>query len=274
MDHYDRVQKAVGFIKSKIAVLPVAGVVLGSGLGDVGSALDRTLSIPYRDITGWPTATAAGHKGVLSFGTIEGVPVAVMEGRVHYYEGYDIQDVVFPIRVLGTLGIKSLFLTNASGGINLGYVPGELAAIYDHINMTGANPLIAPNEERWGPRFPDMTYAYDRQYLEMLSEIAILNGIKLHRAVYIGMSGPSYETPAEIRMARIMGADVVGMSTVPEVITANHMGIRVAAVSCISNYAAGITSDRLTHSEVLERMTKVAGELKILLKGFMSCIHR
>ena len=256
-------------IRRRTEIKPHVGIILGSGLGGVADAIENPVVIPYEDIPYWPRTTAIGHAGRLIVGTLEGVPVVAMQGRVHYYEGYGMDEVTLPIRIFGEMGVKTLFATNASGGINLGYAPGDLVAIYDHINYMGTNPLIGANEDKWGPRFPDMTYAYDRAYVDLLVDVARQEKITLHKGVYIAFTGPSYETPAEIRMARILGADLVGMSTVPEVIVANHMGIRVAAVSCVSNFAAGVTANKLHHQEVLDGMAKAAGSLVALIKGFL-----
>jgi len=264
-----KVTEALAAIESVSAIRPRVGIVLGSGLGALANAVSDATVIPYNDIPNWPSATAIGHAGRLVIGTLEGVPVAVMQGRVHYYEGYGMSEVTFPVRVLGELGIDTLIATNASGGVNIGYNPGDLVAIYDHINYMGVNPLIGPNEEKWGPRFPDMTYAYDREYLDLMEEAAKDERISLRRGVYMYFTGPSYETPAEIRAARLMGADVVGMSTIPEVITANHMNIRVAAVSCVSNFAAGVKPEKLHHQEVLDWMAKAADSLARLIRAFL-----
>jgi purine-nucleoside phosphorylase len=261
--------EAAAAIESVGAPRPRVGIILGSGLGGVADAVEGATVIPYEEIPHWPRSTAIGHAGRLVLGEMEGVPVAVMQGRVHYYEGYSMEEVTFPARVLGELGVGALVATNASGGVNLGYRPGDLAAIYDHINYMGTNPLIGANCEKWGPRFPDMTYAYDREYLELLEDAAADEKIPLRKAVYVAFSGPSYETPAEIRMARAMGADLVGMSTVPEVIVANHMSIRVAAVSCVSNFAAGVKSEKLHHQEVLDAMAHAADSLSGLIRAFL-----
>jgi purine-nucleoside phosphorylase len=269
MQHAEKTAEAMASMNRKTALRPKVGIVLGSGLGGVADAIEDPVVIPYEEIPYWPRTTAIGHAGRLILGTLEGVQVVAMQGRVHYYEGYTMEEITFPVRIFGELGVKTLFATNASGGINLGYAPGDLITVYDHINYMGTNPLIGTNDDRWGPRFPDMTYAYDRDYIEILLDVAARNGITLHKGVYIAFTGPSYETPAEIRMARLLGADLVGMSTVPEVIVANQMGMRVAVVSCVSNYAAGVTAERLTHQEVMDRMGEAAGSLEILIRGFL-----
>jgi purine-nucleoside phosphorylase len=261
--------EALAAIERASPIRPRVGIVLGSGLGAVANAVSGATVIPYDEIPNWPRATAIGHAGRLVIGTLEGVPVVVMQGRIHYYEGYGIREVTFPVRVFGELGIGSLIATNATGGVNIGYRPGDLVAIYDHINYMGTNPLIGLNEEKWGPRFPDMSYAYDREYLDLMEEAAKDERIALHKGVYMAFSGPSYETPAEVRMARIMGADVVGMSTVPEVIVANHMNIRVAAVSCVSNFAAGVKQEKLHHQEILDAMAQAADSMARLIRAFL-----
>ncbi len=269
MINAEKSTEALAAIQRRTTLRPAVGIVLGSGLGAVAEAIENSVTIPYEEIPYWPRTTAVGHAGRLIVGTLDGVPVVAMQGRVHYYEGYSMDEVTFPVRILGELGIHTLFATNASGGVNLGYAPGDLVAIYDHINFMGTNPLIGENNDKWGPRFPDMTYAYDRTYIDTLLGVARELGITLHKGVYIAFTGPSYETPAEIRMARTMGADLVGMSTVPEVIVANHMGIRVAAVSCVSNYAAGVTANKLHHQEVLDGMARAASSLTDLIRGFL-----
>ena len=265
----EKTTEAIAAIKRRATLTPHVGIILGSGLGGVADAIENSVAIPYEEIPYWPRTTAIGHAGRLIVGTLEGVPVVVMQGRVHYYEGYAMDEVTFPIRILGQLGVGSLIITNASGGVNLDYHPGDLVAVSDHINYMGTNPLIGANDDEWGPRFPDMTFAYDRQYLELLEEIAKAENIVLHKGVYIAFTGPSYETPAEIRMSRVMGADVVGMSTVPEVIVANHMGIRVAAISCVANYAAGVKDQKLHHQEVLDGMAQAADSLTRLIRSFL-----
>jgi purine-nucleoside phosphorylase len=269
MDNSEFSASARAAVERRSSVRPRIAIILGSGLGGVADAIDDPTTIPYEEIPHWPRATAVGHAGRLVIGTLEGIPVVAMQGRIHYYEGYSMEEVTFPIRVFGELGVGTLIATNASGGVNLGYRPGDLVAIYDHINYMGTNPLVGRNNERWGARFPDMTYAYDREYVDLLESAAREEGITLRRGVYIAFSGPSYETPAEIRMSRILGADLVGMSTVPEVITANHMGMRVAAVSCVANFAAGVKSEKLHHQEVLDAMSAAADSMTRLIRAFM-----
>lgn len=264
-----KINEAREYLRSKINAVPDTAVILGSGLGGLASSVQAPVVVKYGDIPDWPRPTAPGHEGRLLFGVLEGRSVVIMQGRAHFYEGYTMEEVVFPIRVLGALGVKTLVVTNASGGVNESIAPGSLVAITDHINNMGSNPLRGPNSGELGPRFPDMTYAYDPELLETLKEAAEAAHIPLKCGVYMAFSGPSFETPAEVRMARILGADVVGMSTVPEVIAANHMGIRVCGISCAANYGAGITEKRLTHEEVLEAMEKVAGELSALISEFL-----
>ena len=259
------IAEAAEAIGTRTPLRPAIGLVLGSGLGAFGETLDRPTAVPYRDIPHFPISTAVGHKGELIVGTVRGVPVAVMAGRVHYYEGYRMDQVVFPVRVLAHLGVKILILTNAAGSVNLSYKPGELMVIEDHINFMGANPMTGPNPEPLGPRFFDMTEAYDRGLREIAEKAGGSAGVALHKGVYLAFTGPSYETPAEIHMARTLGADAVGMSTVPEVIAARHLGLRVLAISCITNMAAGVTRKELDHREVLEVGEKVKASLMDVL---------
>jgi purine-nucleoside phosphorylase len=244
--------EAASFVAGRSAHRPRVGLVLGSGLGAFADTLEEATAIPYADIPRFPTSTAVGHKGELVLGRAAGVPVAVMAGRVHFYEGYTMAQVVFPVRVLGRLGVRTLILTNAAGGMGDGYRPGDLMVITDHLNLLGTNPLIGPNEPCLGERFFDMTEAYDPGLAEAAERACREVGLRVHRGVYAGLTGPSYETPAEIRMLKALGADAVGMSTVPEVIAARHMGLRVAGVSCITNVAAGLGHAKLDHREVLE----------------------
>ena len=252
MDLLDRLGEAVTLIESRSGLRPRIGLVLGSGLGSFARSLDESVAIPYGEIPHFPRSTVVGHQGELVLGLCRGVPVAVMAGRAHFYEGYSMDQVVFPVRVLGRLGIQILVLTNAAGSINSTFQPGELMLLEDHINLMGTNPMIGPNEDRLGERFFDMTEPYDRSLRAIAEQTCAEAGIPLRKGIYIAFSGPSYETPAEIRMARVMGADAVGMSTVPEVIAARHMGIRCLGISCITNMAAGVLDRKLDHREVLE----------------------
>ena len=261
---FPEAEEAAGFVRSLTPLRPVVGVVLGSGLGAFAASLERPVRVPYARVPHFPTATAPGHRGELVLGHVGAVPVAVMSGRVHHYEGYRLDQVVFPVRVLGRLGIQAVILTNAAGSVNVNYKPGELMVIEDHINLLG-NPLIGPNDDRLGLRFFDMSDAYDPKLREIAEKACWKAGVPVRKGVYIAMTGPSYETPAEIRMARTLGADAVGMSTVPEVIAARHMGIRVLGLSCITNMAAGVTKQKLDHREVLEIGEKAkVGLLEVL----------
>ena len=265
MTQLAEIDEAVRFIGSKTAVRPQIGLVLGSGLGAFAKSLERAASIPYPQIPHFPASTAVGHAGELVVGLSHGTPVAVMSGRVHVYEGYTFEQVVFPVRVLGRLGVKTLILTNAAGSVNVNYKPGELMVIEDHINLMGGNPLTGPNDERLGARFIDMSDAYDAHLREIAEKACWKAGVPVRKGVYLALAGPSYETPAEIRMLRTLGADAVGMSTVPEVIAARHMGLRVLGISCITNMAAGVVKKKLDHREVLEVGQRVAAGLMDVL---------
>jgi len=245
---------------------PRIAVVLGSGLGAFADELAERAEIPYAEIPHWPTSTAIGHSGRLVFGCLDRLEIVVMAGRAHLYEGYSAKQAAFGVRVLGSLGVKSVVLTNAAGGINLELERGGLLLISDHINLQGSNPLVGPNDDSRGPRFPDMTEAYSARYRAIAHEAAQELGIALGEGVYAALLGPSYETPAEIRYLRAIGADVVGMSTVPEVIAANHMGMRVLGISCVTNMAAGVLPQRIHHEEVLETGAMVRDTLVRLLK--------
>jgi purine-nucleoside phosphorylase len=257
--------EAVRFIQMRTALRPSIGLVLGSGLGAFARSLEKATAIPYGEIPRFPVSTAIGHSGELVVGHCQGVAVAVMSGRAHYYEGYTMPQVVFPVRVLGRLGVKTLILTNAAGSVNVNYKPGELMVIGDHINLMGGNPMVGPNEDQLGQRFFDMSEAYDPQLREIAEKACWKAGVTVRKGVYLALSGPSYETPAEIRMLRTLGADAVGMSTVPETIAARHMGMRVLGISCITNMAAGVMKKPLDHREVLEVGEKVkAGLIDVL----------
>lgn len=245
---------------------PKVGIVLGSGLGAFADELDNAISIPYAKLDGWPKSTAVGHAGKLVFGSVSGVPAVVMAGRFHFYEGYTSQQVTHGVREMGKMGVKSMIFTNAAGGINLNYTRSALVLISDHINLQGTNPLIGPNDDSLGPRFPDMTEAYSKEYRGLAMAAGFELGIDLKDGVYAALSGPSYETPAEIRYLRAIGADLVGMSTVPEVIVANHMGVKCLGISTVTNMAAGVTEDKINHEEVLETGIAVRGQLVSLLK--------
>jgi purine-nucleoside phosphorylase len=262
-------QAAIDEIRSRTHLRPRIAVVLGSGLGAFAEELTDRCEIPYGEIPGWPHSTAIGHAGTLVLGRLGMIEVAVMSGRVHLYEGYSPEQVVFGVRVLGKLGVKALALTNAAGGINLSLSRGGLVLISDHINLQGSNPLVGPNDESLGPRFPDMSEAYSARYREVAKKTAAGLGIPLGEGVYAALLGPSYETPAEIRYLRAIGADLVGMSTVPEVIAANHMGMKILAISCVTNMAAGILPQKISHEEVLETGVMVRGTLVKLLTALL-----
>jgi purine-nucleoside phosphorylase len=273
MSAFDQVQECVSAIRAQAKGLePKVAVILGSGLGGFADALEGAVSIPYEKLPHFPRSSVPGHAGRLVLGTLEGQPLVVMSGRVHFYEGYTPAQVAFPARVMCALKPKALVVTNAAGGINAGFVPGDLMAITDHLNLSGFNPLIGPNEERLGPRFPDMSHAYAPELLALLQAAAKTENVALKKGVYVQLSGPSYETPAEIRMLRTLGADAVGMSTVPEVVAAAHLGVKVAGISCITNLAAGISAQPLSHSEVSETAERVKGVFTRLLKRFVVAI--
>jgi purine-nucleoside phosphorylase len=264
------IEDARRYIASRTAARPAIGVVLGSGLGAFADELSDRIDIDYCDIPGWPGSTAVGHAGKLVIGGIASVEVAVMAGRAHVYEGYSMQQVTFGVRVLHSIGARSMVFTNAAGGINLALERGGLVLISDHINLQGSNPLVGPNDDSLGPRFPDMSEAYSRQYRERAKSVAAELCVPMSEGVYAAMLGPSYETPAEIRYLRAIGADVVGMSTVPEVIVANHMGMKVLGISCVTNMAAGVLPDtRIHHEEVLETGVQVRDTLVRFLKALL-----
>ncbi|MEX2260437.1 MAG: purine-nucleoside phosphorylase [Bryobacteraceae bacterium] len=267
------IDQAVEFLRKRPGPAPRVAVVLGSGLGAFASELRDATEIAYAEIPGWPCSTAVGHAGKLILGALDSLPVAVMAGRVHLYEGYTPSQVVFGVRVLGVLGVRSIVLTNAAGGINPAYRQGGLVLISDHINLQGSNPLAGPNDDSLGPRFPDMSEVYSRAYRELAKRIADELGIGLSEGVYAAMLGPSYETPAEIRYLRAIGADLVGMSTVPEAIAANHMGIRCLGISCVTNMAAGMLPQKIDHQEVLETGAKVRGTLMRLLRTLLPALE-
>jgi purine-nucleoside phosphorylase len=260
------IEDAVRHIRACTDLRPTVAVVLGSGLGGFADELTEGVDIPYPQIPGWPCSTAVGHAGTLILGRLDRMPLAVMAGRAHLYEGYTPAQVTHGVRVLGLLGVRSILFTNAAGAINTGLAPGRLVLIADHINLQGSNPLVGPNDERFGPRFPDMSEVYCESYREVARQAAAELGIVLTEGVYAAMLGPSYETPAEIRFLRAIGADLVGMSTVPEAIVANQMGIKVLGISCVTNMAAGVLERKITHQEVLETGAMVRDTLVRLLK--------
>lgn len=256
---------AAAYIQKRAAQSPKIGLVLGSGLGVLAEQMTRAVKIPYRDIPSFPISTVPGHAGQLVLGKLGGNDVVTMQGRFHYYEGYALSEVTFPVRVMHELGVETVIVTNAAGGINESFKSGDLMLIRDHINFTFRNPLIGRNEPEWGARFPDMSEAYDRSLRKLAREVASEQGIRLQEGVYAGVTGPSYETPAEIRMLRTLGGDAVGMSTVPEVIVARHMGMRVLGISCITNMAAGVLDQPLSHEEVMETAERVRGTFMTLV---------
>jgi purine-nucleoside phosphorylase len=269
ISHFDfsNANAAAKFILSKTKLRPTIALVLGSGLGAFADEFATPTRIPYKKIPHFPQSTAIGHAGQLVIGNVGDIAVAGMQGRVHLYEGYSPKQVAFPIRVFRQMGVKAVILTNAAGGINLTYSEGALVAIRDHINLQGANPLIGPNDDRFGPRFPDMTRAYDPEFRRFVAEEGKKRKLNLHEGVYLALAGPNYETPAEIHGFRTLGADLVGMSTVPEVIAARHTNIRVLGISCVTNMAAGVTGAPLTAEEVFETGARVKNDFIALLKA-------
>ena len=261
----NHVNETVQYIYGRTAYRPEIAIILGSGLGSLGDKLLDADVIPYEELPHWKSSTAPGHNGRLIFGMLGGKQVVCMQGRLHYYEGYTMEDTTYPIRVMAKLGIKNLLLSNAAGGINTEFTPGTLMLITDHINFLGRNPLMGPNEADFGVRFCDMSYAYAPRLREIALEAASELGQHLEQGVYVATTGPSYETPAEIRMFRIWGASAVGMSTVPEVIVANHSGMNVMGISCITNMAAGVLDQKLTEEEVLETGARVGAEFQALM---------
>src|SRR5258706_2560112 len=282
---YEQAADAAEFIRSKYPGEIKTAIVLGSGLGAFADELANAVKIPYVDIPGFARSTVEGHAGRLVLGEIGGVAIAVQQGRFHYYEGYEMEQVMLPVRTFGVMGVKNLILTNAAGSLNADMMPGSLMLITDHLNCIGVNPLRGPNDERFGPCFPDMSEVYDREFHELASEQASAVAVErfengkdetltnfLNRGVYCALSGPTYETPAEIRMYRQLGADAVGMSTVPEAIAARHQGMRVLGISCITNLAAGMSNEPINHEEVMETGARVAEVFKELLRRIVSKI--
>ena len=262
-----RAETAAKFIQKKTRLRPKIALVLGSGLGAFADEFAQATRIPYSKIPHYPRSTAIGHAGQLVIGTVEGVEVAGMQGRVHLYEGYSAKELAFPIRVFARMGVKAIILTNAAGGVKSEFVEGRLVVISDHINLLGVNPLAGPNEDKFGGRFPDMTAAYDKRFRELTLAEGRLLGINLGEGVYAAVTGPSYETPAEVRYLRSIGADLVGMSTVPEVIAARHSGLRVLGISCVTNAAAGVLDQPLDHKDVLETAERMKGQFTGLLRA-------
>lgn len=267
--YYDTVHQTAGWLRERLKQVPDAAIVLGSGLGDFATRLDEAQTIPYGDVPNWPATAVVGHAGTLTVGRLKGRTVAALGGRVHFYEGHQMRTVTFATRVLASLGVRTLVLTNAAGGINLDFKPGTLMAIDDHINLLGTNPLVGANDERFGLRFPDMTEVYSKRLRDRADQSAEAIGIVLAHGVYVAVHGPSYETPAEIRYLRKIGADAVGMSTVPEAIVARHMGVEVLGISCITNAAAGVLPKPLVHDEVMEVARQVRASFAALLEGII-----
>ena len=270
---YEKLQKSLASIRKVTDFKPEIGITLGSGLGGLTEKIDKACEISYKDIEGFPVSTVSGHEGKFIFGTLSGKRVVVMSGRVHFYEGYRMEEVVTPVRIMGLLGAKTVLLTNAAGGINLDFKPGDLMMITDHISLFVQNPLLGQNADELGPRFPDMSTVYDRRLQEKIRQAAAATGFDIKEGVYVQLTGPSYETPAEIRMLRKIGADAAGMSTVVEAIAANHMGLRVAGISCITNMAAGILDQPLNHEEVKATADMVKEKFEELVMEFIKIIE-
>ncbi len=269
MTYFDNVSAAVAAVKAKAPAVPAVAIVLGSGLGDFAGTLEAAVSLPYEQLPNWPLSRVVGHDGRLVVGRVKGTLVAALSGRCHAYEGHDAQTVTFAVRVVGLLGVKTLVLTNAAGGINTGFAQGALMVIDDHINLTGMNPLVGANEDRFGVRFPDMSEVYSRRLRGLADDAAKTLGRSLPHGVYAALLGPSYETPAEIRYLRAIGADAVGMSTALEAIAARHMGLEVLGISCITNMAAGVLPRPLDHHEVMETARRARGDFVALLEGII-----
>ena len=272
MSYYDQVEEAADAIRARVAQVPDVAVVLGSGLGEFANSLTHAVSMPYADLPHWPASRVVGHEGRLVVGQVRGRTIAALAGRCHAYEGHDLRTVTFAVRVMGVLGVKTLILTNAAGGINTTFASGGLMVIDDHINLSGANPLVGMNEDRFGPRFPDMTEAYSTRLRRIADEAGRAISLPLSHGVYAALMGPSYETPAEIRYLRIIGADAVGMSTAAEAIAARHMGVDVLGISCISNMAAGVLPQPLDHQEVMETTRRVRDRFVALLEEIIGRI--
>jgi purine-nucleoside phosphorylase len=267
MDYYDKVKAAVDTVRAHLTEIPSIAIVLGSGLGHFTSSLAGGVVMPYETLPHWPASGAVGHEGKLVVGKVGGRTIAALSGRCHLYEGYDAATVTFPVRALALLGVKTLILTNAAGGVNTGFSQGALMVIDDHVNLTGANPLVGPNDDRFGPRFPDMSEVYSSRLRATADRAGRAINLLLPHGIYAALLGPSYETPAEIRYLRTIGVDAVGMSTVPEAIAARHMGMDVLGISCITNMAAGVLPQPLDHGEVMETARRVRGQFSSLLEG-------
>ena len=269
MQYYDAVYAAAEAVRRRVGDVPSIAIVLGSGLGDFAGSLESAVSMPYGELPNWPVSSVVGHEGRLVVGTSRGARIAALAGRCHLYEGYDSRTVTFAVRALGLLGVKTLILTNAAGGVNTGFAQGALMVMDDHINLTGQNPLVGANDDRFGPRFPDMSGVYSARLRRMADESARAMSLSLAHGVYAALLGPSYETPAEIRHLRTIGADAVGMSTALEAIAARHMGMEVLGLSCITNMAAGVLPQPLDHAEVMETAQRVRGQFIALLEGII-----
>lgn len=275
INSYQKIREAADAIRARTSITPAIGVILGSGLGAIADEITDGVVIPYTEIPHFHGTSVEGHAGKMIIGNFHGTPTVFLQGRFHLYEGYSMEDVVFPTRTVCALGIQTLLLTNAAGGVNTRFRPADLMIIEDHLNLMGDNPLKGPNLAQLGPRFPDLSEAYSKACVETIAEAAHELGISVHRGVYAGLLGPTYETPAEIRMYRMWGADAVGMSTVPESIAANHLGVRVAGISCITNLASGLSPVKLTHQEVIDNSRVGAEKLKRLLQvAIPRLIHR
>ena len=270
MTYLQKVDEATGAVRARAGTpTPDVAIVLGSGLGDFAGTLTDAVSIPYGDLPHWPASKVIGHEGRLVIGHLGGKRVAALSGRAHFYEGHDLRTVTFATRVIARLGIKALILTNAAGGVNVALTPGMLMVMDDHINLLGSNPLVGPNEDAFGSRFPDMSEVYSKRLRRIADEVASAQGLRIGHGVYVAVHGPSYETPAEIRFLRGIGADAVGMSTVPEAIVARHMGVEVLGISCITNAAAGVLPQPLNHAEVMDVAKQVRGAFAALLEGII-----
>jgi len=267
VSYYEKAAEAADAVRARIRDLPQAAIVLGSGLGELAGELTGAVSMPYGELPNWPATGVIGHEGRLVVGQVRGRTIAALAGRCHAYEGHDLQTVTFAVRALGLLGVKTLILTNAAGGVNAAFLRGALMVIDDHINLMGGNPLVGDNDDRFGPRFPDMTEVYSGRLRRIADEAGAALNLTLPHGVYVALLGPSYETPAEIRYLRTIGADAVGMSTVPEAIVARHMGIEVLGISCITNMAAGVLPGPLNHAEVMDTARRVRGQFIALVEG-------
>lgn len=269
MDSSVMLTEATAFIKERLPFEPEIGLILGSGLGDLANEIENPIVIKYNDIPHFPVSTVEGHAGQFVIGMFEGRKVIAMQGRFHFYEGYSMQTCTFPVKVMKLIGVKNLLLTNAAGGVNTAYIPGDLMLLSDHINFAGTNPLIGKNDDKFGPRFPDASNVYDKDLNKEIKVLAKKLDIRMQEGVYAMTTGPSYETPAEVRMLRVLGADAVGMSTVPEALVANHMGMKVTGISCITNMAAGILDQPLHHGEVVETANMVKKTFTTLIKNIV-----